>query len=414
MVIAAVAAVFVLLTLGPVAHADGPCDSIKGPAHKYCMQGQEKDGGDGDGGGGLESPIDTTADPLSSLANGVAQAAGWVVDKLSDAVAATSDVDFTNTNFLKSYAIVFAASTFLVLFIWLWAIVKRVVRGAPLTTAFGEAIGLLWLTVLASAFTPLVLYVVVGAVDGITEAIAGGDSDNNRFFAAFSKALTDEESMGDGGPIARIFLALVSILAAGVVWLEMVIRTALLYVGAVLGTVVYSGLVDKALWSRVKKWVGMMVAIIMLKPIIVIVLELASAMSGGGPKDSTAAIISGLSIIIIAIIASAMLFRMVPGMGDEIVEARRASYDPASQQSKAAVTRPVTGIRQGISTHAARDSASRPTAAASTSSASSGISAHSTRPASSGSGSGAGGQAARPARSDVPRQDNRDSSRNGS
>jgi hypothetical protein len=365
-----------------------------------CMRDQDKNEQGGGGPPSLTGPA-SSLDPLNSLADGIAKSAAWTVDQLSNAVSATSDIDFTNTAFLKTYALVFAASAFLVLLLWLWAVVKRAVRGVPLTQALGEAIGLLWVTVLASAFTPLILYTIVGAVDGITEALAGGGS--GKFFDAFADALRDDQAAQDGGPFARIVLSLVSILAAGVVWLEMVVRSALLYVGAVLGLVVYSGIVDRQLWSRVRKWAGIMAAIILLKPIIVVVLRLASAMAEGGePKDTTAAIVSGLAIIIIAIVASALLFRFVPGMGDEIVAARRDSYDPASRQAAAVVTKPVTGITQGINTHASRDVAARPAGSPSvsaSSSASGGIAAHSTRPTSSGSGtSGAG----------VPRQDGQD------
>ena len=107
----------------------------------------------------------------------------------------------------------------------------------------------------------------------------------------------------------------------------------------------------------------------------------------------------------LAIIASAMIFRMVPGMGDEIIAARRDSYDPASRQAAAIVTRPVSGIAQGITTHAGRDNASRAPATSQTSApsvahASSGIAAHSTRPTSS---------ATVPPRPSVPPQDNRGS-----
>ncbi|MFC7844417.1 hypothetical protein [Streptomyces sp. NPDC057382] len=378
------------------------CSALGGQAYEMCMrdQGKNEQGG---GGPPALSPS-STLDPMASLADSVAKAAAWVVDNLSNAVAVTSDVDFTNGSFLTTYALVFAASTFLVMLIWLWAVVKRAVRGVPLLTAMGEAIGLLWLTVLASAFTPLVLYVVVSAVDGITEALAG-QKGNEKFFAAFSEALRDKDST-EGGPFARIVLSLVAILAAGVVWLELVIRAALLYVGAALGTIVYSGLVDRQLWSRVRKWVGMMTAIILIKPIVVIVLRLASALSGGdGPTDTTASIISGLAIIIIAIIASALLFRLIPGMGDEIVAARRDSYDPASRQSAALVTKPVSGITAGINTHAARDTSSRAPASTQVSSsvshvASGGMAAHSSRPTSPA-------PAPRSSGSNVPNQDDR-------
>ncbi|MFJ2833584.1 hypothetical protein ACIPC1_39605 [Streptomyces sp. NPDC087263] len=398
---AAVSAVTLSVLTLPARADEDPCALLAGAAKEICQQDHE-------GGSGSDSPslTDPTSalDPLASLANGIAKAAAWTVDQLSNAVAATSEVDFTNSSFLKTYSLVFAASTFLVLLMWIWAVIKRAIRGVPLTTALGEAIGLLWVTVLASAFTPLILYTVVAAVDGITQGIAGG-AGSEKFFSSFSDALRSEDTAQDGGPFARIALSCVAILAAGVVWLEMVIRTALLYVGAALGTVVYSGLVDKELWGRVRRWVGIMAAIIMVKPIIVIVLRLANALtSGEGPQDTTAAVISGLAIIIIAIMASAMLFRMVPGMGDDIVAARRDSYDPQSRQAAAIVTRPVTGITQGINTHASRDTSSRPAAASaqassSVSHANGGIAAHSSRPTSSGG--------SRPSRADVPGQDNR-------
>ncbi|MEV5348922.1 hypothetical protein [Streptomyces achromogenes] len=383
----------------PTTAEEDPCGLVPGEARRYCERGQEQrkrkescsrlapplrkhcetgDGGSTDG--SLNGPV---LDPMASLADAVAQGAAWVVDRLSDAIAATGETDFTNRQFLRTYSLVFAGSTFLVILIWLWAAMKRAVRGVPLTTAIGEAVGLLWLTVLASAFTPLALYTVVTAVDGITEVLAGG-GDRTRMFAAFSTALTSND---DGGPFIKVVLSLVCTAAAGVLWLEMVIRAALLYVGAVLGTVVYAGLVDRDLWSRVRRWVGLMAAVILVKPIIVVVLRLASVLSTGGPTDTVSAIVSGLAIILLAIIASAMIFRLLPGMGDEVIAMRRDSYDPASRQTSALVTRPVTGITQGINTHAARDSVSRASATAETSPpsvahASSGIAAHSARPTS--------------------------------
>ncbi|MFF9128413.1 hypothetical protein ACF09J_35105 [Streptomyces sp. NPDC014889] len=420
--ISVVVGVVALLVLGPTAaHADpaptptaatdapspaasaspDPCEQIREPAKKYCERGQQ--GKQGSDSGSLPDPT-SNLDPMSSLADGIAEGAAWVVTKLSDAVTVTAEVDFTNGSFVKTYAIVFAGSTFLVIMVWLWAVIRRAVRGVPMTRALGEAVGLLWVTVLASAFTPLVLYVLVSAVDSITDAIAGGSA-HGKFFDTFAKALTENK---DGGPFVKIVLSLVAMLAAGVLWIEMVLRAALLYAGAVLGTVVYSGLVDKELWSRVRRWVGIMVAIIMVKPIIVIVLRLANALSTGEP-DNIGAIMSGISLIILAIFASALIFRMVPGMGDEIVAARRDSYDPASRQTSAVVTRPVAGITQGINTHASRDAASRAPTTTQTSSsashASGGIAAHSTRPTSSGSGPRSSG-------SGVPNQDSRGGSGN--
>ncbi|MGK9459604.1 hypothetical protein ACSLFT_06105 [Streptomyces sp. G6] len=373
--------------------SDDPCDLIHGPAKDYC-----EDGNSGSGGGGGDTPgISSTLDPLSSLAKGCADAAAWTVDKLSAAVEDTANVDFTNPEFLQQYAVVFAASTVLTLILWLLAVAKRAVRGVPLGTALSEAIGFLWLTVLASAFTPLILYTVVSATDAVTDVLAKATGDQtNTFFGTFSGALEKGEDIG-GGPIMLIVVSLVSILAAGVLWLELVIRAALLYVGALLGTVVYAGLVDKNLWGHVRRWAGIMIAVILVKPVIVIVLGLAGALSADEGPDAFSAVVSGLAIILLAIFASAMIYRFVPGFGDEIASGRNNRIMQGAEGKAAAViSSPANLVAQGIRTHSSRhngdgggggsnqggsSSASRPS-----NPASGGVAAHSSRPSNGGGG----------------------------
>ncbi|MFD3618480.1 hypothetical protein ACFWWT_25165 [Streptomyces sp. NPDC058676] len=369
--------------------SDGNCDLIVGPAKEYCESGS------GSNRSGVPDTLDPTStlDPLSSLAKGCADAAAWTVDKLSEAVKETANVDFTNPKFLQQYAVVFAASTILTLLLWLLAVAKRAVRGVPLTTAISEAIGFLWLTVLASAFTPLILYTVVSATDGVSEVLAKTTGDQtDAFFGTFSGALSKGEDIG-GGPIMLIVVSLVSILAAGVLWLELVIRAALLYVGALLGTVVYAGLVDKNLWGHVRRWAGIMIAVILVKPVIVIVLGLAGALSAEDGPDAFSAVVSGLAIILLAIFASAMIYRFVPGFGDEIANSRsNRIMQGAEGKAAAAISSPATLVAQGIKTHSARadnggGGGSNSGGARPSNPVSGGVAAHSTRTPNGGGGS---------------------------
>ncbi|NEC90914.1 hypothetical protein [Streptomyces sp. SID12501] len=361
------------------------CALLPDQAKAVC-EGQQS------GSGSVTTPT-STLDPLSSLAKGCADAASWTVDKLSEAVKETANVDFTNTKFLQQYAVVFAASTVLTLVLWLLAVSKRAVRGVPLTTAISEAIGFLWLTVIASAFTPLILYTVVSATDGVTEVLASATGDQtDTFFGTFSGALAKGQDIG-GGPVMLIVVSMVSILAAGVLWLELVIRAALLYVGALLGTVVYAGLVDKNLWGHVRRWAGIMIAVIMVKPVIAIVLGLAGALSTNDGPDAFSAVVSGLSIILLAIFASAMIYRFVPGFGDEIANSRNNRIMQGAESKAAAVmSSPATLVAQGIKTHSSRadnngggggggQSSSAPRPA---NPASGGVAAHSSRPSGGG------------------------------
>ncbi|MEV0223435.1 hypothetical protein [Streptomyces sp. NPDC050704] len=371
--------------------ADDNCGLLSGEAKRIC------ESGDNSPGDTPTVPGTDALDPLASLAKGCADAASWTIDKLSEAVKNTATVDFTNPKFLQQYAVVFAASTILTLVLWLLAVAKRAVRGVPLTTAISEAIGFLWLTVLASAFTPLILYTVVSATDGVADVLAkttGNQTDT--FFGNFSGALNKGTDIG-GGPIMLIVVSLVSILAAGVLWLELVIRAALLYVGALLGTVVYAGLVDKNLWGHVRRWAGIMIAVILVKPVIVIVLGLAGALSAEDGPDAFSAVVSGLAIILLAIFASAMIYRFVPGFGDEIANSRNNRIMQGAEGKAAAViSSPATLVAQGIKTHSARadnngggggGGSNSGGGARPSNPASGGVAAHSTRGSSNGGGS---------------------------
>ncbi|MFG2902824.1 hypothetical protein ACGFZH_37820 [Streptomyces zaomyceticus] len=359
------------------------CRFLVGEARTLCERSQP------DGGAVPLPDTNNEQDPLASLARGCADAAIATIDYLSKAVKETADVDFTNLEFLGRYAIVFAAATFLTLLLWLLAVAKRAIRGVPLTVALSEAIGFLWLTVLASAFTPLILYTVVNATDAVTEVIASGTGQQTDiFFGSFKQALQKGDSIG-GGPIMLIIVSLVTVLAAGVLYLELFLRAVMLYVGALLGVVVYAGLVDKNMWGHVRRWAGIMIAVILVKPVIVIVLGLAGALSSGTGPDSFSAVVSGLAIILLAIFASAMIYRFVPGFGDEIAASRNNRLHRAGENAAAAViSSPASLVSQGIKTHSARGDgggqASQPARPANPMSG--GMAAHSSR---GGSGGGA-------------------------
>ncbi|GHD99845.1 hypothetical protein [Streptomyces alanosinicus] len=398
--------------------SNDPCALIRDAAKEFC----EEDHGSKGSSGSTTPPLNDTLDPLTSLAKGCADAASWTIGKLSKAVKETANVDFTNQKFLQQYAIVFAASTILTLLLWLLAVAKRAVRGVPLTTAISEAIGFLWLTVLASAFTPLILYTVVSATDGVSDVLAKATGDQaDTFFGTFSGALGKGTDIG-GGPIMLIVVSLVSILAAGVLWLELVIRAALLYVGALLGTVVYAGLVDKNLWGHVRRWAGVMIAVILVKPVIVIVLGLAGALSTGNGPDSFSAVVSGLAIILLAIFASAMIYRFVPGFGDEIANGRNNRIMQGAESKAAAViSSPATLVAQGIKTHSSRADNNNGGAGQSSSAprpanpATGGVAAHSSRtPASGGTAAPSATPAPRaPSPANTPHASNARNNRTG-
>ena len=339
-----------------LADAD-PCSLLFGSMKQAC----ENTGKlvDPSGGGGTSAGSMLT-DPLGSIAKSCAQAAAWVINQVSGAVGGSSGVDFTNSGFLKQYAIVFAASTILTVVLWVLAVLKRAVRGDSIVTAVTEATGFLWLAVGASAFTPVVLYGMVRLTDSVTDAIGSTTSSGtNSFLSSFANTLSPTNGSASpigGGPILLVFVSLVAMIAAAVLWLELLIRAAMLYVGAALAGAVYAGLVDKDLWPHVRRWAGLMIAVDLVKPVIVVVLGLATAISSGSaPGSAFASVLSGLAIMVLSIFASGLIYRFVPNFGDDMLRISMARNNEApAQVAQGAMDGPATRMQQGIAAHGAR------------------------------------------------------------
>ncbi|MEV6840968.1 hypothetical protein AB0N17_41940 [Streptomyces sp. NPDC051133] len=326
-----------------------PCANVVGLARDACQ-------------GKSTTPTDPTAalDPLSSLAHSFARGAAWTVERVGHALDGSATVDFTSVKFLQQYAIVFAASTVLTLVLWLIAVAKRAMRGVPLPTAFGEAVGFLWLTVIASAFTPLTLQVVVSAVDSVTNAVTGSDGSMPALFKTLTEVLRRDGDIIGGGPIMLIVVSLVTMIAAGLLGIELVLRAAALYLGALLAVVVYTALVDRDLWGKVRMWAGVMVAVILLKPVIVIALGIADVFTQGQGSDPGTVIVAGNAVVIIAIGAGIAIFRFVPGYGDDIKAGLAVRAGAAAGRGALKVTGSAAGIvAQGIQTHGGRSDGNR-------------------------------------------------------
>jgi hypothetical protein len=126
----------------------------------------------------------------------------------------------------------------------------------------------------------------------------------------------------------------------------------------------------------------------------VIVLGLASALTTDGGPNALSAVVSGLAIILLAIFASAMIYRFVPGFGDEIAAGRNNRIMQGAESKAAAViSSPATLVAQGIKTHSTRADNNGSAGGGSQSStprpanpASGGVAAHGTRVPNGGGG----------------------------
>ncbi len=302
--------------------------------------------------GGATAAVSFAADPLGAIAAACAIATVWIWGQLATAINATTTVDLTNQGFLNTYALVFAVSSVLVVLLWLVAVAKRVIRGVGAGQAVGESVGFLALAVAASALAPAVLVLLMGLVDAVTAGLAGGlGPDATRFLTGAGNALTASGST-NGGPVVLIVGAVIGVLVGVLLWVELLLAAAAIYVAAVFGPLVFAGLVDRAMWGHVRKWMGLVVSLALVKPVVVVVLGLAAGLAGSGnAADNFSSVLTAIALLLLSTIASYAVYRLVPLAGDELGQLHGARKAVQSTGPAAAVPGPATLVSQGIAAH---------------------------------------------------------------
>lgn len=309
-------------------------------------------------GGTVGGVVSFASDPLGFIAKACADAVTWLWTGLATLVGSTTRVDFTNAGFLQEYALVFAASSVLVVVLWLWAVAKRAVRGVPVAQALGESVGFLVLAVGASALAPAALVLLMGLVDAASAGLASGIGVNTDvFLTGASKALvallsTSGAGAASAGPVVVIFLSVVGLLVGLVVWAELLLASAALYVAAVFGPLVFAGLVDRAHWGAAKRWLSVVVGLALVKPVLITVLGLAAALAAvGGPADGFSSVLEAIGLLLLSVFASYAVYRVVPVVGEQLGELHGARKAAQSAGPAAAIPGPATVMSASVSAH---------------------------------------------------------------
>ncbi|MGA5441930.1 hypothetical protein ACPCKW_20750 [Streptomyces griseoincarnatus] len=276
--------------------------------------------------------IDFASDPLGYIAQFFNNAVTSIFTQMMKALGSTTRIDWQDPGFLRTYTMAFAASTVLTVIYWLIAVAKRAIQGVPPLQALGESIGFLLMSVLVSAFAPLAIAYTVRIVDEAAEAmfkpVAGDAADMVVTVTTAMLALMTIP----GGAIIVIFFALALLAAVAGVWLELIVRNALILSGLVFGPTVFSGLVDRDLWGHTKRWFGVMAAIIASKYVTFTVIALASGtLASDSPNKSLAqsfaTVFTALALLFLAFYMPFQLSKFIPGFGDELRDMYSARDD---------------------------------------------------------------------------------------
>ncbi|WP_158714251.1 hypothetical protein [Kitasatospora aureofaciens] len=274
----------------------------------------------------VSKTADFVSDPLGYLAHALANAVASVLTSLAEDMDVTQ-VDWSNEGFVRTYTMAFGASVILTVVLWLIAVAKRAIQGVPPLQALGESIGFLLMSVMASAFAPLVVAYATELFDSVADAmlkpVAG---DVGRAAPVILAALLVLMAMGPAGGAILLMIGAFLLLAILGVWLEIIVRNALIYAGLVFGPTVFAGLVDRNLWGHSKRWAGVLVGIIASKYVTFTTLALASGLLVGNKSQKASVLqafgtsLTALALFWLALFLPFQVAKFVPILGDQLQE----------------------------------------------------------------------------------------------
>lgn len=276
--------------------------------------------------------IDFASDPLGYIAQFFNNAVTSIFTQMMKALGSTTRIDWQDPGFLRTYTMAFAASTVLTVFLWLIAVAKRAIQGVQPLQALGESVGFLLMSVLVSAFAPLAVAYTVRVFDEAAEAmfkpVAGDSAD---MVLTVTTAMLSLAQI-PGGAIIVISFSMALLAAVAGVWLELIVRNALILSGLVFGPTVFSGLVDRDLWGHTKRWGGVMVAVAASKYVTFTVIALATGtLASDSPNPSLAqsfaTVFTALALLFIAFYLPFQLSKFFPAFGDELRDMYAARDD---------------------------------------------------------------------------------------
>ena len=288
----------------------------------------------------------------------VTNAAVWVTGKVGELIERTTGPDLGATWFEGQYGAMVAVAGALALLMLLLAVIQSVIRqdvGLLVRAAFGYLPMAFILAGVAIAGASLLVAITDDMSSAVVSSLGTEQSDNllQAVGDAYKSALEEDS----GIPLFGVFLgAIILAIGAFVLWLEMIIRDAAIYICVFFLPLTFVAMVWPATGRWARRLVELLVAIIIAKFIIVSILTLATAAitNAGvveGEGNTFERMLAGSALLVLAAWSPFALLRMIPAME---VAAANVIHQRSTMQSaagSAGVHSPAAYMRQAMDRH---------------------------------------------------------------
>ena len=334
-------------------------------------------------------PVGAVCDPVgtvSSVANdaftGIVRAtvdsAAWALTGIGSLINATTTPNLTSGWFPAQYHRMLMIAGELALLLLALAVIQAAIR-QDWWMLFRAAFGYLPLAFVFAGAAMVVTQLLLSVTDDLCGQFArsvGHGNDPNNFLGSIGDALKRSmQQGGDGGSLPLVALlvsALVVLVGSLVLWIELVIREAAIYVAAVFLPLSFVAMIWEAAGHAVRRLAELLLAAILSKLAIVVILVMATAALvslnvatpatvPGDPGIATAPssnshffgqLIVGMAILILAALSPLALLRLIPAVeAHAINSANLRNQFPTPSSARGGSASPAQSIRQTADAH---------------------------------------------------------------
>ena len=284
---------------------------------------------------------------LNDLGSWVSGGATWLLTQIGGVLATTTSVDLSAPWFTAHFATMASLAGVVVLPLLLAGIIQSVYRQDASRLVRSVVVNVP-LALLLTAVAVKLVGLGLAVTDAMSAAVArGAGVDAGHFLAPVIVALSGATTTGASGvPAFVLFLgSLAVVLGAVMVWVELLIRSAAVYVAVLFLPLALASLAWPAISHWCRRLVDTLVALVLGKFVIVSVLSLAAgalAGSGGPGAGGFTAVLGGAALLILAALSPWAVFRLLP-----FLEAGAVGHlEGVGARARQHATTPVRGLAQ--------------------------------------------------------------------
>jgi len=307
---------------------------------------------------------------LGDLGSWVAEGASWLLGQIGAVLGDSTSIDLGASWFGAHYATMAELAGVVIVPLLLLGIIQSVYR-QNLSALLRSVLVNVPLAILLTAVAVKLVQLGLSLTDALSTAVAhGAGLDAANFMSTVVTGLSDGSIASPAVPTFVLFLgALAVVVGAVLVWVELLIRTAAVYVAVLFLPLALASLAWPSIAHWCRRLVDTLVALILGKFVIVSVLSLAAGALAGGtgstpsgvsagpaaPAASAAsvasagsggggftAVLGGAALLLLSAFAPWALFRLLP-----FVEAGAVAHlEGLSHRARQAGTVPIRGLAQ--------------------------------------------------------------------